>query len=286
MTRILAYLLLTSVLFTFSACGGDDDESDRSAEDKAAIEQYLVDNGLEAESTSEGLYYIIEEPGDDRKPTATSDVEVTYSGYYLDGVLFDTFDKARFNLSRVIRGWKIGIPLFGIGGKGKLLIPSGLAYGSNPGNGIRDNAVMIFDVEVHDVDGLVALEQAYERENEEIAQYIADNNLTPIEGPEGLLLVIDEEGSAEKPDSLTEVRIHYKGTLLNGQQFDSSYDRGVPSNLNLANTIRGWKLGIPNFGRGGSGKLIVPFDLGYGSQNRTGIPAYSTLVFDIELIDF
>lgn len=140
----LFFILLTSLLVI--ACG-DDPSLD---EDKATIEAYLVQNGLQADVTLEGVFYIIDNPGSSEMPSITSNVTVNYKGYYLDGEVFDENDNISFPLSGVIRGWQIGIPVFGKGGSGMLIIPSELAYGSNPPSGIRNNAILAFDIDLID----------------------------------------------------------------------------------------------------------------------------------------
>jgi peptidylprolyl isomerase len=93
---------------------------------------------------------------------------------------------------------------------------------------------------------------------------------------------------AECPKGAT-VKIHYRGTLTNGQEFDSSYARKEPAEFPLNRLIAGWQQGIPGMKIGGKRKLTIPPHLGYGSQDiRDGgkviIPANSTLVFEIELL--
>ena len=72
------------------------------------------------------------------------------------------------------------------------------------------------------------------------------------------------------------------GYFLDEKEFDS----GVNSEFGLFQVIEGWQIGIPKFGKGGKGKLLVPSRLGYGSKARGSIPANSTLIFDIELLDW
>jgi len=114
------------------------------------IQTYLADKNLTAQSTASGLHYIIEVEGDGEHPTVNSSVTVFYKGYYPDDVIFDQTgtNPATFPLGNVILGWQEGIPVFKKGGKGKLFLPSALAYGSTPPQGIPKNAVMIFDVEL------------------------------------------------------------------------------------------------------------------------------------------
>jgi len=144
------------ILFVASSCKKAEDQSvlflspaEQLAKDVAIIEDYLDQEGLVAQQTASSLYYIIDEEGTDGHPTSTADVQVTYRGIFPDGTEFDSGDKVTFNLGGVIAGWREGIPLFMKNGKGKLLIPSGLAYGPQGAGSIPRNQVIIFDVELH-----------------------------------------------------------------------------------------------------------------------------------------
>ena len=114
------------------------------------ILQYLADNSLEAEKSDTGLYYIIDEPGEGDPITETSIVTIAYTGYLIDGAEFDASGDSgvKFNLSGLIPGFREGITYFKEGGKGKLLIPPALGYGTEGSGDIPGNAVLIFDVEV------------------------------------------------------------------------------------------------------------------------------------------
>lgn len=115
------------------------------------IKNYLATNNLTAQETSSGLHYIIENAGEDKvRPTLCDAVEVAYKGYLLDGQEFDSSSSVSFTLDGLIKGWQEGIPLFGKGGNGIILIPSYLAYGVNPPSNsiIGQNEVLIFDIEV------------------------------------------------------------------------------------------------------------------------------------------
>jgi FKBP-type peptidyl-prolyl cis-trans isomerase FkpA/FKBP-type peptidyl-prolyl cis-trans isomerase FklB len=103
----------------------------------------------------------------------------------------------------------------------------------------------------------------------------------------GLQYKIDEEGDAKaespKPDSL--VTVHYKGTLIDGKEFDSSYSRGQPANFPLGGVIPGWQEALKMMKKGAKWKIYVPPELAYGDRARPGIPANSVLVFDVNLLD-
>ena len=145
--RIISFSLVVLLLIS---CSKDEER----LSDMEIIENYLSENNLVAQSTASGLHYIIENPGVGEKPTITNTVTVHYQGYFLNGNIFDSSFTAgmpaEFPLTRVIRGWQEGIPLFARGGKGTLIIPSNLAYGSNPPAGIPANEVLAFDVELLD----------------------------------------------------------------------------------------------------------------------------------------
>ena len=103
--------------------------------------------------------------------------------------------------------------------------------------------------------------------------------------PSGLQYEVITAGTGPKPKAEDEVTVHYKGTLVSGKQFDSSYDRGEPITLQLNRVIPGWTEGVQQMSVGSKYKLYIPYDLGYGERGAGGdIPGYSTLIFDIELI--
>jgi len=123
--------------------------------DIAAIESYLDDQGIQAESTESGLYYVIEKEGSGGQPQAGDKVNVHYTGTLLDGTKFDSsLDRGEpfaFNVGQgmVIRGWDEGIPLLREGGKATLYIPSTLAYGNRAaGPVIKPNSNLKFEVEL------------------------------------------------------------------------------------------------------------------------------------------
>lgn len=101
---------------------------------------------------------------------------------------------------------------------------------------------------------------------------------------EGLQYEVLVEGEGAYPTSSEEVVVHYKGTLIDGEKFDSSYDRNEPLTLNLDRVIEGWKIGIPLMRIGSKYKFYVPYNLAYGERATGSIPAFSTLIFEVELL--
>jgi len=144
---ILWSLLTVSLLL--SSCGGEDDENSGLSSEEL-LQQYFTDNNINPQQTDSGLYYVIDNPGSQDRPTRSSRVTVNYRGYFLNGDEFDSGMPATFSLREVIAGWTEGIPLFGRGGGGSLFIPSNLAYGSRGRGNIPGNTPLIFDIELID----------------------------------------------------------------------------------------------------------------------------------------
>jgi FKBP-type peptidyl-prolyl cis-trans isomerase FkpA len=123
----------------------------------------------------------------------------------------------------------------------------------------------------------------YTVENEkEIVDYIAKNKLTAQRTDSGLYYVINEPGDGAQPTASSNVTVVYKGYYTTGGVFDQSKPEGISIGLNQV--IKGWTEGIPHLKVGGSGILLIPSHLGYGSYYYNGIPGGSVLIFDVKLI--
>ena len=95
-----------------------------------------------------------------------------------------------------------------------------------------------------------------------------------------------EEGKGKSPEKSDRVRVHYKGTKLDGTEFDSSYTRGEPVTFRADQVIKGWTEGLQLMKEGGKYRLFIPSELGYGA-NGAGqqIGPNEVLIFDIELME-
>lgn len=102
----------------------------------------------------------------------------------------------------------------------------------------------------------------------------------------GLQYKVLREGSGEKPVATSTVKVHYEGRLIDGKIFDSSYERGEPIEFGLNQVIKGWTEGLQLMNVGSMYELVIPCDLGYGERAMQAIPAGSTLIFKVELLDF
>lgn len=100
----------------------------------------------------------------------------------------------------------------------------------------------------------------------------------------GLQYQVIKEGNGPTPSDKDVVTAHYEGKLVNGQKFDSSYDRNQPADFPVTGVIPGWTEALKLMKVGSKYKLYVPPELGYGASPRPGIPPNSVLVFDVELM--
>lgn len=100
----------------------------------------------------------------------------------------------------------------------------------------------------------------------------------------GLQYKIETKGTGKVPSTNDTVVCHYRGTLIDGTEFDSSYKRSEPSSFGVTGVIKGWTEALLMMPVGSKWKLFIPSDLAYGERGRPGIPPNSTLLFDIELV--
>ncbi|MDR7098760.1 FKBP-type peptidyl-prolyl cis-trans isomerase [Lysobacter niabensis] len=121
------------------------------------------------------------------------------------------------------------------------------------------------------------------------AKFLAENAKKPgvKTTPSGLQYQVITEGTGPKPKDSDVVRVHYKGSLLDGKTFDSSYDRGTPATFPLAGVIPGWREGLALMPVGSKYKLWIPASIGYGEAGTQGGPIgpNATLVFEVELLE-
>ena len=100
----------------------------------------------------------------------------------------------------------------------------------------------------------------------------------------GLKYQVIREGRGRRPNTRSTVTVHYRGTLLSGKEFDSSYKRNRPATFQLTRVIPGWTEGLQLMKPGAKYRFLIPSHLAYGARGTRGIPPYSTLIFEVELL--
>lgn len=231
---------------------------------------------------SGGLQYTITSKGNGPAAEKGCRVQVLYTGKLTNDTVFDASSlhgnqPFTFHLGKgeVIAGWDSVCSHAHAGDKISMHIPPQMGYGQNAMGKIPANSTLIFDIEVLDV---LPPTKPWDAKGKDT-----------ITTKSGLKVIFFES----HPDSLMPktghtVTVDYSGFLLDGTLFDSSVDRGQPFQFPIGQgrVIKGWDEGIAMLHKGDKAKLIIPYDLGYGSRGFPGvIPPNSTLVFDVHLID-
>ncbi|TGX98170.1 FKBP-type peptidyl-prolyl cis-trans isomerase [Bacteroides acidifaciens] len=96
--------------------------------------------------------------------------------------------------------------------------------------------------------------------------------------------VLETGGGTVSPGPRSIVTVHYKGSLIDGRVFDNSYERTCPDALRLSDVIEGWQVALQKMHVGDKWIIYIPYAMGYGIKSVDSIPAYSTLIFEVELL--
>lgn len=132
------------------------------------------------------------------------------------------------------------------------------------------------------------MEAQYAAVKEEGEKFLKENvaNEGVLTTDSGLQYIVLKEGNGEKPTTADRVKVHYHGTLIDGTVFDSSVDRGEPTEFGVTQVIAGWTEGLQLMNEGAKYKFFIPQELAYGATPRSGqIKPFSTLIFEVELLE-
>jgi FKBP-type peptidyl-prolyl cis-trans isomerase len=273
------------------------------------LKRYLEDNMITAKPNSMGLYIIETHPGSGIKIDSGCQVKMNYQVSLVDGTkLFSTFDRpepVKFEYGKKIDtpGFEYAVSTLKKGSKARFVVPSSLGFGRRgTGSLVGPYQSLIYDVEILDV----KTKAEYEKEQTDIQKseqmktdslknaepgllnrYLKDNKITVKPQPSGLYYIPVLAGTGPKAEAGKTVKVNYTGKLLNGKVFDSSIERKNPIEFMLGRgqVIKGWDEGITLMKQGGKAILIIPSAMGYSDRDMGVIPPYSTLVFDVELVD-
>jgi len=273
------------------------------------LAKYLKDKNITVQPTASGLYYIETVAGKGTKIDTASWVSVHFKVSLLDGKqLFSSYDRGEpvaFEYGKHFdtKGVEEAIGMMKKGGKATVIVPSKLAFGeSGRGGVVPPFASIVYEVEIVNVQTKAehektvadekkkadeALKKNKAEESMNLSKYLKEKNITVKPTPSGIYYIEKVKGTGARAAAGKIVKVHYTGTLLNGTKFDASRDRNQPYEFTLGQgqVIKGWDEGIALMNVGGKATLIVPSSMAYGERSMGSIPPYSTLVFDVELMD-
>lgn len=268
-------VILSSFLFlSIVSCFEDDDPGlEQFYENRDAgiafLEENLLREEVEESPSGSGLQFEIIEEGDGDLISEIDIVKLKHKTSLIDGtVVYNSLDGANENLEyrevgALIPGMKEGLEMMHVGSKYKFYIPYELAYGeSREFIAIDPYSVIIMEIEV------------------------VENSFINVTNS-GLRYDILEEGTGEYVTIDDEVKVDYHGTFINSVVFDSSIDRGEPSEFFVKYVIDGWIEGLQLMNTGAKYKFFIPYDLAYGSYGSGNgvVPPYTSLIFEIELLE-
>ena len=266
------------------------------AENLAFLETNKDKDGVTV--TESGLQYRVLNAGDENgvSPKPESIVQFHYSGRLIDGTEFDSSyqrnEPLMYPAGRLIPGWVEALQMMKPGDKWELVIPSDLGYGDQGVGPIPGGATLVFDVELLQVlteeeAEKLAMQKQEEYKQEQVDFLTENAKKDGVQVTEsGLQYKILEDGTGPKPaGASSSVTVHYAGTLISGQEFDSSYKRGEPATFALNQVIGGWTEGVQLMSEGATYEFYIPQELGYGARGSHGsIPPFATLIFKVELV--
>lgn len=271
--RLLGLLLLVLAL-GIAACGGGDSGPPP-----------VPEGSSDPITTASGLQIIDIEIGDGAEVQSIDIVTVHFTAWAADGDVFDTSlddgNPIALELATQIDGLKEGIVGMQVGGSRRLIIPPELAIGFfSDQSDLSPNSILTFDVAVLDT-------QPTPGKGDGSPPPVPEGSSDPLTTDSGLQIIDIEIGPGSAVQEGDSITVHYTGWLIDGTEFDTSLDEGVPITFELdpIGLIPGWVEGIPGMQVGGMRRLIIPAELAYGEARREGIPPNSILIFDIELLE-
>lgn len=276
------------------------------------LSKFLADNKITVAPQPSGLYYVEEIAGKGIKIDTGCQVTYNVKISIVNGKQVFAQDTMKFVYGKRpdMPGFLEGIKMMKKGGKARLILPSQLAFGERGYREIPPYTSIIYDVQVVDIKSkaeYAKIEAAEKKKHEAekkkqdekkanakkeepglLQKYLKENKITAKPTASGLYYIEKAKGTGPQIHTGSKVSVHYTGTLLNGKKFDSSRDHGgKPFDVEIGkgNVIKGWEEGLLHMSKGGKAILIIPSSLAYGEQEMGGIPAFSTLVFDLEVVD-
>lgn len=269
-------------------------------ESRKALEDYVANNNINVTPESSGVYIIPLEKGKGRCPLKGEKVELDFSATLLNGQpvgsTFDSPDKFSFVLGEgyTIPGWEEIVPKMHLGERVKAIIPFDMAYGEHSVGEIPAYANLVYDIKLLKITTAAELQAEAEkamkalREESERAffDYLKANNITDYTAS-GLFFAKSEVTEGAQPQKGQTARIKFEASYLDGTPLGDSEQLGGQYDLvyGEGKVLKGLEEGVGLMRVGEKARFVLPYTLAYGANPYGNIPAYSNLVFDVELLD-
>ncbi len=278
-------------------------------QEQELLKVYLTNNNITTQPLESGLFYIEEKKGSGPLPKLGDVLKVHFTVSMLDGFpLFSTYDKEpmdiEFGQQFDTEGFDEALAYLQKGTKAKLIVPSHLAFDSIGRNQmIPPYTTMLYNVELVNIRSKAEVERELEasrkaeeqkaqksrlEEQSSINNFLKKNNITIDPRPSGMYYLETEKGTGKPAIAGKTVKVHYTLYNIEGKLLQSSKEMNQPFSfvVGQGQVIQGWDEGLLLMNEGGKARFILPSSLAYGGTARgNDIPAYSPLVFDVELLE-
>lgn len=266
--KLIKITLLLTLIITLPSCLKETESTfDKFADNRTKGELFLTNIASQQDviATESGLLYEVIEAGSD---------DINTNNFYTfefkirnidNEIISDSGEGTPINatLENLMLGVSEGLQLMTMGSTYKFYIPYHLAYGSGSrefSNYTLDPySAVVFEIKLVEFPGLTTTDS-------------------------GLQYEVITQGTGDNALSTDNVTLHYHGTFLNGNVFDSSVERDAPISGNAGGFIAGFTEGLTLMNPGSKYKLYIPYDLAYGASGSGNIPPYALIVFEVELI--
>lgn len=264
-----------------------------------ALSSYVAENQVDAKPSANGVYHWTTKKGAGNKPVAGDQVEVSYVGRFLNGMVFDSVYRSdslfRFVVGKgfVIPGWEELLPQMRVGERITALIPYEMAYGDHSMGVIPPYSNLVYDIELH---GITKKEEVERRiaerkkllkaQSEQLfLDYLEAHSVTVTPLPSGLYVIPEKKGNGQHAGVGMRARIKYEGRTLDGELLGLSESPWQEVVLGNGSLMPGVEEGLLTMSEGDSATFLLPYHLAYGESGIGQIAPYTNVVLGVLLLE-
>ncbi len=286
-------VLVLTISMLMSACLDHEikDTGVQLAQDIQTIDQYILENSLNAVYDPSGIRFVIHELGKKGVPPRSDQtIKVKYTGKFLDGTVWDDGkDDATGTLSSFIGGWQYFFSYAPVGTKATLFVPSPLGFGAKGTNNVPANSILVFEVDFTEITLSNAEKARFTADTTDIDAFLEQNSITAVTDTTGIRYVVTEEGGGAIPNLFSKVKISYVGkSFTSGNEFArGTAEPGSGFDSRPCDFIGGLKVALQKMPQGSKLRIYIPSGLAFGPFEGSSInlPANSIVVYEVEMID-